>query len=73
MEKYRNTLNLLLKSGDIYECYETEEELEMQRKILISRGLPPKYTRDSIKISDEQKMERKPYFRFKINHSIIET
>lgn len=35
----------LKAAGRVYACYETPEELEIRRKILLSRGLPPVYER----------------------------
>lgn len=59
----------LVAAGRLYPCYETQEELDVQRKMQASRGLPPIYNRASLKISDEQKERyeeegRKPHYRF---------
>ena len=59
----------LIASGRLYPCYETQEELEVQRKMQASRSLPPIYNRASLKLSDEQKAKyisegRKPHYRF---------
>ena len=32
-------------AGRVYACYETPEELELRRKVLLGRGLPPVYER----------------------------
>jgi glutamyl-tRNA synthetase len=31
----------LKQAGGVYACYETPEELELRRKVLLGRGLPP--------------------------------
>ncbi len=69
-ERYNEVFQQLLNSGRIYKCYETAEELEVKRKILISRGMPPIYDRASLNKENIQRYEkegRKVYFRFKIN------
>ncbi len=71
-DRYQQVFNDLRKTGRIYECYETAEELEIKRKLLISRGLPQIYDRAALYNTDQQIAKyqsegRKPYFRFKIN------
>ncbi len=38
---YEREFERLRKAGLVYACYETPEELELRRKILLGRGLPP--------------------------------
>ena len=33
------------QAGRVYACYETPEELDLRRKVLLGRGLPPVYER----------------------------
>jgi glutamyl-tRNA synthetase len=56
-----------LKTADrVYACYETPEELELRRKVLLGRGLPPVYER---KPADAPVPEgRTPHWRFKLDH-----
>jgi glutamyl-tRNA synthetase len=59
----------LKRAGLLYACYETAEELELRRKILLSRRLPPVYGREALKLSDTEKAAlekqgRKPHWRF---------
>ncbi len=73
---YEKAKEQLIAAGRLYPCYETAEELEVKRKMLISRGLPPVYDRAALKLTDEQKAEyeaegRKPHWRFKLNHAPI--
>lgn len=61
----------LIADGRLYPCYETPEELEIKRKMLISRGLPPIYDRGALKLTDAQKQAyeaegRRPHWRFKL-------
>ena len=42
---YEAEFEKLKATGRVYACYETPEELEIRRKVLLSRGLPPVYER----------------------------
>src|SRR5262249_39148741 len=56
----------LKEAGRVYACYETPEELELRRKVLLGRGLPPVYER---KPDDAAVPEgRAPHWRFKLDH-----
>ena len=59
----------LKASGRLYPCYETADELDRRRKILLSRRLPPVYGREALKLSDAERVQfeaegRKPHWRF---------
>jgi glutamyl-tRNA synthetase len=56
----------LRAAGRVYACYETPEELEVRRKVLLGRGLPPVYER---KPADAPVPEgRRPHWRFRLDH-----
>lgn len=66
---YDEAVERLKKTGLLYPCYETAEELELRRKILLSRRLPPVYGREALKLSDAEKAilekeGRRPHWRF---------
>ena len=66
---YDAALERLKAEGKVYACYETPEELDLKRKIRRTRGLPPVYGRDALKLTAEQKAAfeaegRKPHWRF---------
>ena len=63
---YERQFERLREAGRVYPCYETPEELELRRKVLLGRGLPPVY---------ERKPEGSPvpggiapHWRFKLDH-----
>lgn len=63
---YERQFQRLRDTGRVYPCYETSEELELRRKVLLGRGLPPVYERKS---ADVQPPEgRDPHWRFKLDH-----
>ncbi len=63
---YEARFEALKAAGRVYACYETPEELDLRRKILLGRGLPPVYER---KAPGEPVPEgRTPHWRFKLDH-----
>ncbi|NDF11847.1 MAG: glutamate--tRNA ligase [Proteobacteria bacterium] len=69
LARYREVVEVLIKDGRVYACFETEQELDVKRKMQMSRGLPPIYDRAALKLTEEQKQKflaegRKPHYRF---------
>jgi glutamyl-tRNA synthetase len=63
---YEREFAKLRAAGRVYACYETPEELELRRKVLLGRGLPPVYER---RPADAPVPEgRAPHWRFKLDH-----
>ena len=63
---YGREFDKLKAAGRVYACYETPEELELRRKVLLGRGLPPVYER---KPADARVPDgRAPHWRFKLDH-----
>ncbi len=62
---YEREFGRLKDAGRVYACYETPEELELRRKVLLGRGLPPVYER---KADDAPVPEgRRPHWRFRLD------
>lgn len=64
IDVYKTVLDKLIEAGFVYPCFETEEELEIKRKIQLSKGKPPIYER--VAFTEEQR-KNLPYYRFKLN------
>ncbi|WP_119388899.1 glutamate--tRNA ligase [Taklimakanibacter lacteus] len=67
----------LKATGRLYPCYETADELERRRKRQLARHQPPVYDRAALKLSDAERKAleaegRKPHWRFKLEHRIVE-
>jgi glutamyl-tRNA synthetase len=63
---YEREFDKLKAVGRVYACYETPDELELRRKVLLGRGLPPVYER---KPDDAPVPEgRAPHWRFRLDH-----
>jgi glutamyl-tRNA synthetase len=63
---YEREFQRLKEDGRVYACYETPEELELRRKVLLGRGLPPVYERkeDGAAVSKDVA----PHWRFKLDY-----
>ncbi|MDQ3074503.1 MAG: glutamate--tRNA ligase [Pseudomonadota bacterium] len=63
---YERDFERLKAAGRVYACYETPDELDLRRKVLLGRGLPPVYER---KGADARVPEGvAPHWRFKLDH-----
>lgn len=70
---YERRFNELKDKGLVYPCYETAEELELRRKVLLGRGLPPVYERTALDMTDADRAAKeeagiRPHWRFKLDH-----
>ena len=63
---YEREFRRLREAGRVYACFETPEELELRRKVLLGRGLPPVYERRSVDAPAPE--GRSPHWRFKLDH-----
>jgi glutamyl-tRNA synthetase len=76
LDRYNDIKSLLLQKNRLYPCFETQEELDIKRKLQLSRGLPPIYDRAALSLTLEQindyiEQGRKPHYRFLMSHSQI--
>ena len=63
---YEREFDRLKAAGRVYACYETPEELDLRRKVLLGRGLPPVYER---RPEGEAAPEgRAAHWRFRLDH-----
>jgi len=63
---YEREFQRLRAAGRVYPCYETSEELELRRKVLLGRGLPPVYERKPLDAPVPE--GRAPHWRFRLDH-----
>jgi len=71
---YEQSFQRLVDAGRIYRCYETAQELELKRKVLLGRGLPPIYDRAALTLSEAQHQEYAahgiaPHWRFLLDRT----
>lgn len=70
--RYEAICKQLEAMGRFYPCYETEEELEVKRKMQLSRGKPPIYDRAALSLTEKDRKQleaksKKPHWRFKLD------
>jgi glutamyl-tRNA synthetase len=71
---YDAALERLHALGRAYPCYESPEELEIKRRVQLSRGLPPVYDRAALRLGDADRARLeaeglRPHWRFKLDHN----
>lgn len=70
---YEARFEALKAAGRVYPCYESAQELELRRKVLLGRGLPPVYDRAALNLSEDERAAfeeegRRPHWRFLLDH-----
>ncbi|HEX9461685.1 MAG TPA: glutamate--tRNA ligase [Alphaproteobacteria bacterium] len=70
---YTKAAEKLEAAGRLYPCYETAEELDLQRKVQLARHRPPVYDRAALRLGDADRARleaegRRPHWRFKLDH-----
>ena len=63
---YEQQFERLRAEGRVYACYETPDELELRRKVLLGRGLPPVYERKPEGAPAPE--GRAAHWRFRLDH-----
>jgi glutamyl-tRNA synthetase len=71
---YEDAFERLRAAGRVYCCYETAQELELKRKVLLGRGLPPIYDRAGLALTeaDHARFAAEgvaPHWRFMLDHA----
>lgn len=71
---YEEAFARLEAAGRVYPCWESQQELELRRKVLLGRGLPPIYDRAALLLGEAEKAARiaagdLPHWRFKLDHA----
>ncbi len=70
---YQRRFDALVAAGRIYPAYESAQELDLKRKILLGRGLPPVYDRAALALTDADRGRLaaegvRPHWRFRLDH-----
>ena len=70
---YDAALERLRAAGRVYPAYETAQELDLKRKVQLSRGRPPVYDRAALALTEEERARleaegRRPHWRFRLDH-----
>ena len=70
---YERRFDELVAAGRIYPAYESAQELDLKRKILLGRGLPPVYDRAALALTEADRARFaaegvRPHWRFRLDH-----
>ncbi len=70
---YEAAFEKLVAAGRLYRCYETAQELDLKRKVLLGRGLPPIYDQGALALTDAEHAAKaaageRPHWRFLLDH-----
>ncbi|AXJ95164.1 MULTISPECIES: glutamate--tRNA ligase [unclassified Sphingomonas] len=70
---YQARFDALVAAGRIYPAYESAQELDLKRKVLLGRGLPPVYDRAALSLTqaERDRLEAdgvRPHWRFRLDH-----
>lgn len=76
MDRYNNVRDEMVREGRLYPCYESSEELQVKKKLLLGQNKPPIYDRASMVLSTEQKLTLEksgitPHYRFLLKEGQI--
>jgi glutamyl-tRNA synthetase len=71
LPRYAEAAERLQQKGLLYPCYETEEELQLQRAAQRSQGKAPRYDRSALRLTPAERARlegegRRPHWRFKL-------
>lgn len=72
-DRYQAAFERLRESGRVYPAYETAQELDLKRKVQLSRGKPPVYDRAALQLAEPERARlegegRTPHWRFRLDH-----
>ena len=71
--RYDAVFAQLRAAGRVYPAYETQQELDLKRKVQLGRGLPPIYDRAALALGDAERARLEaegvaPHWRFRLDH-----
>ena len=77
LDIYDHYLKKLIEEDRVYRCYCTDDELEAERKALLSKRMMPRYMGRCKNLSDKEKRRlegegRRSAFRFKVGEGTVE-
>lgn len=76
LANYAAAAEKLKRSGHLYPCLESEEELAYKRELRLKQGRPPIYDRAALKMTEEQLARalengKQPHWRFKLSGTSV--
>ena len=76
LDRYNEVFDQLISKKIVYPCFESNEDLELKKKLLLKAGKPPIYDREALNASKEEIEQKiisgeRPYWRFKLSQSKV--
>jgi glutamyl-tRNA synthetase len=76
LDRYAEAAEALKRTGRLYPCFESEEELRAKREQRLRRGQAPVYDRAMLKLTAEQRAAaeaggKRPYWRFRLSDGAV--
>ena len=73
VDRYEARFRALVEAGRLYPAFESAQELDLKRKVLLGRGLPPVYDRAALGLSEAERARLeadgvRPHWRFRLDH-----
>ncbi|MCB2066499.1 MAG: glutamate--tRNA ligase [Erythrobacter sp.] len=70
---YEEAFDRLRAEGRVYPAWESQQELDLKRKVALGRGLPPIYDRAALALTDAERAAKEaagdlPHWRFKLDY-----
>ena len=76
-DRYNQIFDQLISKKLVYPCFESNEDLEIKKKLQLKAGRPPIYDREALNLTKEE-IEKKilsgnrPYWRFKLSQNKVQ-
>ncbi len=72
LDRYAEAAETLKRSGRLYPCFESEDELRVKREMRLRQNRPPVYDRAMLRLTSEQRAQAEangkvPYWRFRLS------
>ncbi len=77
VDRYNQIFDQLISKKLVYPCFESNEDLEIKKKLQLKVGKPPIYDREALNLTKEE-IEKKilsgsrPYWRFKLSQNKVQ-
>ena len=77
VDRYNQIFDQLISKKLVYPCFESNEDLEIKKKLQLKAGKPPIYDREALNLTKEEIEKQilsgsRPYWRFKLSQNKVQ-
>ena len=77
VDRYNEIFDQLISKKLVYPCFESNEDLEIKKKLQLKAGKPPIYDREALNLTKEEIEKQilsgsRPYWRFKLSQNKVQ-